>query len=66
MNKIISENIDEIKLLCESHNVERLFAFGSACTDTFNEASDVDFLVSFKKIRNLQNMPIIILTCHLN
>lgn len=50
MNSIITKNMDKIKALCESHNVERLFVFGSACTDSFNDSSDVDFLVSFKNI----------------
>ena len=48
MNKIITKNMETIRALCKSHNVERLFVFGSACTDKFNETSDVDFLVSFK------------------
>ena len=50
MNKIITKNMETIRALCESHNVERLFVFGSACTDKFNDSSDVDFLVSFKNI----------------
>ena len=50
MNRIITKNMETIKALCKSHNVERLFVFGSACTDKFNDASDVDFLVSFKNI----------------
>ena len=49
MNRIITKNMETIRALCESHNVENLFVFGSACTDKFNESSDVDFLVSFKK-----------------
>lgn len=49
MDQIITKNMETIKALCESHNVESLFVFGSACTDKFNEKSDVDFLVSFKK-----------------
>jgi predicted nucleotidyltransferase len=49
MNQIITKNMETIKALCESHSVENLFVFGSACTDKFNEASDVDFLISFKK-----------------
>ncbi len=40
--------MDKIRALCESHNVETLFVFGSACTTKFNDSSDVDFLVSFK------------------
>jgi predicted nucleotidyltransferase len=49
INKIITKNIETIRALCESHYVENLFVFGSACTDKFNEKSDVDFLVTFKK-----------------
>ncbi len=41
--------MDKIRTLCESHNVERLFVFGSACTNKFNATSDIDLLVSFKK-----------------
>jgi uncharacterized protein len=31
-----------------AHNVESLFVFGSACTDSFNDKSDIDLLISFK------------------
>jgi hypothetical protein len=48
MNKIITDNIDKIKSLCLKHNIKQLFLFGSACTDEFNESSDIDLLVSFK------------------
>lgn len=37
-----------IALLCESHRVEKLYLFGSATNDSFNENSDIDFLVKFK------------------
>ncbi|RAI83841.1 nucleotidyltransferase family protein [Algoriphagus yeomjeoni] len=47
MRRIISDNIENIKLLCETHNVKSLFAFGSVCTDNFNDKSDIDFLISF-------------------
>ncbi len=47
MHKILTDNIDTIKALCVSHNVKSLFAFGSVCTDRFNEQSDVDLLISF-------------------
>ncbi len=50
MQSILTENIDGIKALCVSYNVESLFAFGSVCTDRFNEKSDIDFLVSFKSM----------------
>jgi predicted nucleotidyltransferase len=48
MNRLISDNIDKIKALCVIHNVKTLFVFGSACTERFNEKSDIDLLISFK------------------
>jgi uncharacterized protein len=48
MNRLLQENIENIKDLCISHNVSSLFAFGSVCTDKFNDESDIDFLISFK------------------
>ena len=48
MHRILSENMDQINRLCLEHNVNVLFAFGSVCTDKFNDQSDVDLLISFK------------------
>ena len=31
------------------HHVARAYAFGSVCTDKFNDKSDVDFIVKFNK-----------------
>jgi predicted nucleotidyltransferase len=39
--------MDKIKTLCMMHNVRSLFAFGSVCTDKFNDSSDIDLLISF-------------------
>ena len=47
MQRLLAENIDRIKALCVSYNVKYLFAFGSVCTDRFNDDSDVDLLISF-------------------
>ncbi|WDN88243.1 uncharacterized protein BuS5_01211 [Desulfosarcina sp. BuS5] len=47
MHKIIRKNIEKIKTLCITHNVKSLFAFGSVCTDEFNNSSDIDLLISF-------------------
>lgn len=47
MNRLLSENMDKIKTLCKFHNVKSLFAFGSICSDKFNDNSDVDLLISF-------------------
>jgi hypothetical protein len=48
MQRLISDNIEQIKSLCVAHNVASLFVFGSVCTDSFNDKSDIDLLISFK------------------
>lgn len=47
MQKLISDNLNDIKTLCSAYNVKTLFAFGSVCTDKFTDKSDVDLLISF-------------------
>ena len=47
MQKLITDNLDRITALCQTHNVKALFAFGSVCTDKFNKSSDIDLLISF-------------------
>jgi predicted nucleotidyltransferase len=48
MQRLLTENIIKIKDLCVANNVESLYAFGSICTDKFNDKSDIDLLISFK------------------
>lgn len=43
--RIIDENIDKIRALCNKHKVARLFVFGSILTDNFKKSSDIDLLV---------------------
>lgn len=50
MNNIISRNLGKIEALCDTYNVKNLFAFGSVCTDKFNDSSDIDLLISFNKM----------------
>lgn len=50
MQKLVTENIEKIRMLCKKHNVQSLFAFGSVCTDNFNDRSDVDLLISFNQM----------------
>ena len=50
MHRIINDNIDKIRTLCVNHNVKSLFAFGSVCTDKFNESSDINLLISFNSM----------------
>jgi predicted nucleotidyltransferase len=45
---LINQNKEIIKNLCETHNVDKLYLFGSATNTKFNEESDIDFLVKFK------------------
>ncbi|MCW3103587.1 MAG: nucleotidyltransferase [Bacteroidetes bacterium] len=44
---VITDNINQIKALCEQHKVKELFVFGSAVSERFNEQSDVDLVVEF-------------------
>ncbi|MDB5121634.1 MAG: polymerase subunit beta [Sphingobacteriales bacterium] len=49
-NMIVKEQIqrknEDFLILCQTHNVNSLYAFGSATTNRFNEqTSDIDFLV---------------------
>ncbi|MCF6223958.1 MAG: nucleotidyltransferase domain-containing protein [Flavobacteriaceae bacterium] len=50
MDSIISRNINKIEALCDTYHVKTLFAFGSVCTDKFNDSSDIDLLISFNKL----------------
>jgi predicted nucleotidyltransferase len=47
---IIDNNIDNLKKLCVTHNVEKMYLFGSSVNSNFNEKSDIDLLVKFKHI----------------
>jgi len=50
MNEILINRINDLKQLCEIYNVRTMYAFGSVCTDRFNENSDIDFLISFENL----------------
>jgi len=50
MNKILSDKMDELKKLCNVYSVKSMYAFGSVCTDKFNDNSDIDLLISFKNL----------------
>jgi len=47
MQRLLADNMEKIKALCMAHNVKNLFAFGSICTGSFSDKSDVDLLISF-------------------
>jgi predicted nucleotidyltransferase len=48
MQQIISDHINQIRNLCIVHRVEKLFVFGSVCTERFSPQSDVDLIISFQ------------------
>ena len=48
LHTIVSNNIAEIKRLFNQYKVKRAYAFGSVCTDRFNEKSDIDLLIAFQ------------------
>ena len=47
MQKILENKINDLKSICLSLNIKRLYAFGSVVSDDFREDSDIDFLISF-------------------
>jgi uncharacterized protein len=50
INEILTESIDTLKQLCRQYRVKAMYAFGSVCSDKFNENSDIDFLITFDDI----------------
>lgn len=48
MNEVVQDRLEDLRLLCERHQVERLHLFGSAVRGDFDPStSDLDFLVEF-------------------
>ena len=45
IHPIIGDKMPELNKIFEAHRVKKAFLFGSACTDRFNDESDVDFLI---------------------
>lgn len=50
LQKFIFERKTEIESLCMMYDVKTMYFFGSACSDRFNDKSDIDILISFKDI----------------
>lgn len=47
---VITNNLPQIKNICEKHNVRELYVFGSAVTDKFTDKSDLDFVIDFNDV----------------
>ncbi len=43
----ITTYLKEINNLCQQHKVKKLYVFGSALNNSFNEKSDIDLIVDF-------------------
>ncbi len=46
----LTQYLAQIQQLCRKHNVSELFVFGSVLGNSFNEGSDIDFIVDFSGI----------------
>jgi len=51
---IVERNIDRIKRLCNEYKVAKLYLFGSALNDKFENESDIDFIVTFRDIELIE------------
>ncbi len=50
MQQIVEGRKEKLINICKEYKVKRLYAFGSAVSiDSFNEDSDIDFLMSFEE-----------------
>lgn len=45
---LVKHHIEDFMSLCSQHKVDKIYLFGSALSENFNEDSDIDFLVKFK------------------
>lgn len=50
MQSILTDKIEDLIKLCTIYSVKSMYAFGSVCTDNFNEHSDIDLLISFENL----------------
>ncbi len=44
MQKILKDNLNDLKSLCATLKVKKLYAFGSVISNNFMKNSDIDFL----------------------
>ena len=47
MQKILQNRKEDLKRICQTLKIKRLYAFGSVVSERFNDKSDIDFLISF-------------------
>lgn len=47
LQPLLQQQLPLIVELFKQHKVKHAYAFGSVCTDKFNDNSDLDFIISF-------------------
>lgn len=47
INAILADRLPTVTQILRENGVKRAYAFGSVCTEQFNEASDIDLLIAF-------------------
>ena len=50
MHKTIKNKLTQLQKLCQKYDVKTMYLFGSACTDEFNQDSDIDIMIEFKDL----------------
>lgn len=45
VHSFIENKLAELSSIFKKHKIKKAYVFGSACTDAFDDASDVDFLI---------------------
>jgi predicted nucleotidyltransferase len=48
LHPIIEAKMPLLKAIFKSHKIKSAYAFGSVTNDSFNDESDIDFLISFE------------------
>ncbi|AKD58768.1 nucleotidyltransferase [Spirosoma radiotolerans] len=47
MNATLANKLPVVTQILRANGVKRAYAFGSVCTEQFNDASDIDLLIAF-------------------
>lgn len=47
INSVLANELPAVTRILRENGVKRAYAFGSVCTDRFNEDSDIDLLIAF-------------------
>ena len=49
MQGILLQKLPEVRGIMRQHKIKRAYAFGSVCTDSFSDESDIDFIVRLEE-----------------